>query len=236
MKAQMAKISTTMLAAALTSLVTAPCSASDAPIPYSRVVDVLGKAKGNAQSVTKQLVGKHVQLRIQTSGGFFFVRAADQVYFTCDRQAPGFKGGMITAKVTGYYESEGDSDPVFKLDHCGDTGASISGAAPHARVGALLYQHMGNAENPEPFSKSGMKTVTGKLVRDKDPGGWKYEIHPKGREPIRVAYERSDGLSDTLSKLEVKGGTVTLSGIVGTFPGGEQAFETSKPISITAGQ
>ena len=160
----MTKISTAMLAAVLTSFVAAPCHALDAPVPYSGIIDAIRKARGNAQLVTKQLVGKDVQLHIQTSGGsFFFVRAADQVFFTCDRQAPGFKGGMITAKITGYYVSEGDSDPVLKLDRCDGAGPT-DGMAPQPRSGApsSLNSTAGKSANANIPSSS---SNTGPAVR-----------------------------------------------------------------------
>ncbi|HNU11699.1 MAG TPA: hypothetical protein PKJ45_10130 [Rubrivivax sp.] len=99
----------------------------------------------------------------------------------------------------------------------------------------VIFKHAGSAEPPEQFIESTETSIVGKVVRDKDPGGWKYELQAKGKPPIRILYEGSDSFSKVLASLEEKELVVSVSGVVGTFPGGYMAFETSKPIVIAKG-
>jgi hypothetical protein len=110
------------------------------------------------------------------------------------------------------------------------TGTSVTTSS-----GDVIFKHAGLAEPPEQFLTSTEMTIVGKVVRDKDPGGWKYELQAKGKPPIRIQYEGSDSFSKALASLEEKEQVVSVSGVVGTFPGGYMAFETSKPIVIAKG-
>ena len=99
----------------------------------------------------------------------------------------------------------------------------------------MIFKHAGLAEAPEQFMTSTEATIVGKVVRDKDPGGWKYELQAEGKTPIRIQYEGSDSFSKVLVSLEEKEQVVSVSGVVGTFRGGYMAFDTSKPIVIAKG-
>ncbi len=101
--------------------------------------------------------------------------------------------------------------------------------------GNVIFKHAGLAEAPEQFMTSTEATIVGKVVRDKDPGGWKYELQAEGKTPIRIQYEGSDSFSKVLVSLEEKEQVVSVSGVVGTFRGGYMAFDTSKPIVIAKG-
>ena len=222
-----------VLAAVLLAPLAVQSARADEPAAtYDTLVSALRSAKGNAKAVTKATVGRLVQLNRKTeNGSFFFVKVADQTFFTCARKAPGFKGGVVTARVTGYFESEGDGNPVFRLDDCPGVAAVNETTTPTtaaATKGVLVWQGLPK-DRPE-FDKTVPVTLEGKVTREKSPGGWQYDVNPSGARPVRIVFEGADAFSRGLDALADH--TVSVTGAVGTFPGGQKAFDTRQQITV----
>lgn len=208
---------------------------------YPELLHVL-KTEKSDMAVRKKVVRRVVDLEVfrVEDGDGYMVKLADEVFFLCgDKAVPGFDRGHMVATVISYRSDNPDSNPVFTLGNCKVTPVSKSPAslAPAAKVqggAAVLYHHPGSKDDLEQFQKKAvLSTIVGKIAREKDPSGWRFDVVPEGKaKAVRITYEGSDKLSGFLGNLEGK--AVSISGMVGTFPDGAQAFESAKPITISA--
>lgn len=198
-------------------------------LTYKDVTNIIAKSKGNVATAKRLLTGKTVKVKLDGGVDVFWVKAEDETFFVCEKGSS-FKGGTVVATVVNYDETGGDSNPRIWLDKC----SSAEGAAASVASGQIFYSHAGSAEKPEPFKKTGPAEISGKIVRTKDGGSWQYALVPAGKKPIRIDFETTDKLTAALSSIEDKGVAVVLKGTVGTFPGGFQAFDTTKPLTISA--
>lgn len=85
------------------------------PLTYSELVKLVGQARGNLQP----LRDKTVQLTLRAAGPqSLVVNTKDGILFTCQKRAAGFKGGSVTARITGV-EDTPHGDLAIELDRCG---------------------------------------------------------------------------------------------------------------------
>jgi hypothetical protein len=221
---------------ALLVAVCGPALAADA-VSYQQLLDA-----DAGLSSPQALIGKSVTVRATGQDDLgYFVRKSDALTFHCDSGEPGLKAlkrkaptfrGVIT-KFQGW-----DGATVFTLKDCSlatgaaaQAGIALDTAGTGTAAGSVLYHHPGSKERPEGLLKPSRISAVGKINRDHDPGGWKYVL-VAGKKEIRITYEGSDPMSMALMALSDQEATVSVSGVVGAFPGGYLAFDTTQPIVI----
>ena len=108
--------------AALTSIVTVGALAQTAPLTY---LDIVKEARRydnlelSERVVSNKILGQKVRLNLQKFGNGspnFYVKRSDMIAFVCDKSAPNFKGGNVTATITLHEEAEGGH--FYTLDNC----------------------------------------------------------------------------------------------------------------------
>lgn len=105
-----------LCALAAPSFAQSPSTASK-PLSYAQVTKML--AGGDDAKVSKAIVGKTVAVKLVNAGpDTLVVRKGDGVYFICDTRTPGFRSGVVTAKVT-KFETTHEGDLSLSLDKCG---------------------------------------------------------------------------------------------------------------------
>lgn len=201
-------------------------------VPYDRLVrDAMGV------STPASYIGKQVRVAASNKGELgYFVRKEDAVTFVCksgdtDLRALRVRAPVFQGTVIGFEGWEGAT--VFSLKNCAvakDEGPSRSTGPSAAGV---LYQHPGTRDVPEKLRNPAHGKVVGQVDRVKDPGGWVFVLRTAGRKEIRLAYEGADDLSKALGQLALSDNTVQVAGVMGSFPGGWVAFDTTKPLTIS---
>lgn len=91
-----------------------------AAMNYAGVIRAIESGKGNEAFTAKRLIGNTVQLTLKVSSpgpGPLYVKLKDETYFDCEQRSPSFKGGAVTAVITGFaFTVEGA--PLTTLDAC----------------------------------------------------------------------------------------------------------------------
>lgn len=110
--------------AALASIVTVgQALAQTAPLTY---LDIVKEARRydnlelSERVVSNKILGQKVRLNLQKFGNGspnFYVKRSDMIAFVCDKSAPNFNGGNVTATITLHEEAEGGSH-FYTLDNC----------------------------------------------------------------------------------------------------------------------
>lgn len=90
----------------------------------------------------------------------------------------------------------------------------------------------GSGGAPEKSKTFKPTKLTGKVVRDKDPGGWLFALQPASGPRFRIAYEGSDKLSKALWDFADTDKVVSIEGTAGNLGSGYMAFDDAKPITI----
>ncbi len=119
----------------------APAAPAAPPVPegmgYEELAGVLGN--GNEKRVRQELVGKTVALNLVKArgrgvpAGHYEVDDTDATYFRCRTAAPGFAGGEISTKVSGYRFVTKAKQKIIDLERCAPPEpAARTAAAPAA--------------------------------------------------------------------------------------------------------
>lgn len=119
----------------------APAAPAAPPVPegmgYEELTGVLGN--GNEKRVRQELVGKTVALNLVKAkgrgvpAGHYEVDDTDATYFRCRTAAPGFAGGEISTKVSGYRFVTKAKQKIIDLERCAPAEpAPRTAAAPAA--------------------------------------------------------------------------------------------------------
>jgi hypothetical protein len=89
------------------------------PMSYAALVKIYVAAGGQAPKVRSALLGKSIQLSLKAPGpDSLVVDVKDEIFFSCVKRAPGFKGGKITTVITDYEDSPEGHGPIITLEHC----------------------------------------------------------------------------------------------------------------------
>lgn len=210
-------------------------SPSDAqPLSYDDVIKIIGQGRGNVKKTKALLTGLNISIKVQAGAHTVFLNDKDQVFFTC-KNLKSFKAGeTVSAKVVDYSETSGDNDPLIWLESCNSTQAQTNGLLSTKTASGEEVYRTSESSVPgykEKFIKLESVEISGKIVRDKNGGGWFYALVVPGKKPIRIDieteanYKAFEKISDTDALFLVKGD-------VGTFPGGDKAFDTTKLLTI----
>ena len=113
--------------AALTSVIIAGNALAQTPtLAYPDIVSEArryDKLELSERVVSNKILGQKVRLNLQKFGNGspnFYVKRSDMIAFVCDKSAPNFKGGNVTATITLHEEAEGGSH-FYTLDNCTTT-------------------------------------------------------------------------------------------------------------------
>ena len=119
------KIAFAFAIAALTSIVTVGALAQTAPLASLTYLDIVKEARRydnlelSERVVSNKILGQKVRLNLQKFGNGspnFYVKRSDMIAFVCDKSAPNFNGGNVTATITLHEEAEGGH--FYTLDNC----------------------------------------------------------------------------------------------------------------------
>ena len=207
-------------------------AADTKPLTYSDVTKILGQGAGNVKKTKALLIGRNISIKVQVGADTVTVNDEDRVFFSC-KNLKSFKAGeTVFAKVVDYSETGGDSDPLILLDSC-NLAKAQSGALspPGTSSGQVLYSTGGSSEPREQFIKLESVEFAGKIVRDRNGGGWFYALVVPGRKPIRIENETEKNYK-SFEKIVDTDLVFLVKGDIGTFSGGSKAFDTTKPLSI----
>ena len=117
-------------------------------IEYAALSDLIGE--GTGKQVKQDLIGKSVSIDLvkatgrNVPAGSYAVDSTDQTFFVCRSVAPGYTGGVVTAKVRDYRYLPRSKQKIVDLDRCGPESASV--AAPMATAPAPV------AAAPAPYT------------------------------------------------------------------------------------
>ena len=109
--------------AALTSVIIAGNALAQTPtLAYPDIVSEArryDKLELSERVVSNKILGQKVRLNLQKFGNGspnFYVKRSDMIAFVCDKSAPNFKGGNVTATITLHEEAEGGH--FYTVDNC----------------------------------------------------------------------------------------------------------------------
>lgn len=128
---------------------------------YDELTGVLGN--GNEKRVRQELVGKTVALNLAKAkgrgapAGLYEVDDTDATYFRCRTAAPGFAGGEVSTKVSGYRFVAKAKQKIVDLERCASPEPVRSAAAaPVAAAPAPAPQPAAPARSSGGPAKAGM--------------------------------------------------------------------------------
>lgn len=105
--------------------VTCPTAAAAAKRPtgpvlnYAAMIKTIRDDNGGVPTLRSKLVGRSIQLTLKAPGpDSLVVNVADEIFFFCLQRAPGFRGGNITAVISGYEDSSEGHGLMVVLERC----------------------------------------------------------------------------------------------------------------------
>lgn len=218
-------------------VMTLPLSTLAATITYD---ELRSQSLGDASP--SNLIGRSIQVNpVNFSDLGFYTAKSKDIYFACES---GDKSLISTdekpkPKVVPFYgvtkRAQGwDGSTIWYLDNCriGSMQTSVP-KQPSSSSGVLALRIKGDGDQTGSPDNAKLRTVEGIIFRDRDPGGWFYGVELPNKKSVKVTYEHSENYK-VLSSLEEKGVKVAVSGYIGIYSDGDQAFDTARDIEIRA--
>ena len=216
-------------------VMTLPLSTLATTITYDELrIQSLGDASPS------NLIGRLIQVHpVSFSDLGFYTAKSKDIYFACESgdkslistdekpkpKAVPFYG--VTTRAQGW-----DGSTIWYLDNCrmGSMQTAVP-KQPSLSSGVVALRIKGDGEQAGSPNNAKLRTVEGFIFRDRDPGGWFYGVELPNKKSVKVTYEHSAD-HKVLSSLEENGVKVAVSGYIGIYPDGDQAFDTARDIEI----
>lgn len=93
-------------------------AATKADFSYAQIMALVEASGGDSKTVTDQIAGKTVGMKLTRSGEkVLLVNPKDGLFFVCEKGDDGFKGGEVVVKMARFVSSD-DTEPTVFLENC----------------------------------------------------------------------------------------------------------------------